>query len=216
MPVSPKDVKKHMHGRKQPFLFVGGHPCLDFINTQMMVKGQLTDLLERFEDLGSWLLQANLVTKAQWKSVSTQLDHREQEGLLEEAKTLRATLRVAADRIVARKTIPDSTFDAINRVLSRRPGYPQLVRTREGEFERRFHFVAVPKESLLPLLAEAASDLLCLPDLSLVKKCGNPSCVLYFYDSTKNHTRNWCSMQLCGNRMKVAAYFRRKRRTPQH
>jgi predicted RNA-binding Zn ribbon-like protein len=53
--------------------------------------------------------------------------------------------------------------------------------------------------------------LLRMADLTLIKKCKNPACVLYFYDTTKNHARNWCSMQLCGNREKVAAYFRRKR-----
>ncbi|HET9574897.1 MAG TPA: CGNR zinc finger domain-containing protein, partial [Nitrospira sp.] len=65
---------------------------------------------------------------------------------------------------------------------------------------------------LLTPLTEAASDLLCYGNLSLVKKCRSNACILYFYDTTKNHTRNWCSMQLCGNRMKVAAHYRKKRK----
>ncbi|MBH0192038.1 MAG: hypothetical protein HP492_09850 [Nitrospira sp.] len=59
--------------------------------------------------------------------------------------------------------------------------------------------------------AEAAGNLLCRADFALIKKCGNPACILYFYDTTKNHTRNWCSMQVCGNRMKVAAHYWRNR-----
>jgi predicted RNA-binding Zn ribbon-like protein len=45
-----------------------------------------------------------------------------------------------------------------------------------------------------------------------VKKCRNSACILFFYDMTKNHARQWCSMRLCGNRMKVAAHYRRQRR----
>jgi predicted RNA-binding Zn ribbon-like protein len=34
--------------------------------------------------------------------------------------------------------------------------------------------------------------------------------VLFFYDTTKNHARRWCSMAFCGNRHKVAAHYRRQ------
>jgi predicted RNA-binding Zn ribbon-like protein len=47
-------------------------------------------------------------------------------------------------------------------------------------------------------------------DRSRVRKCDQ--CVLHFYDISKKGTRRWCSMQLCGNRLKVAAYAARRRR----
>ena len=61
------------------------------------------------------------------------------------------------------------------------------------------------------LLAEAAARLLTEKDLDLVRRCENPACVLHFYDTSKNHRRRWCSMDLCGNRMKVAAHYRRQK-----
>ena len=64
--------------------------------------------------------------------------------------------------------------------------------------------------NLLVPIAEDASDLLCDGDLSLVKKCKNTTCILYFYDTTKSHTRSWCRMALCGNRAKAAAHYQRK------
>jgi predicted RNA-binding Zn ribbon-like protein len=180
------------------FLFVGNHPCLDFINTQIIVNGEPTDVLEGFDDFISWLVQTNLLTKAQADMAGAELNHKERTSLLEQAKTLRTTLRELAARIVARKPIPG-------------PGYPQLVRRKNG-FEQRFHSAAAPVHNLLVPLAEVAGDLLCKADFALIKKCGNPACILYFYDTTKNHTRNWCSMQTCGNRIKVAAHYQRKRR----
>jgi predicted RNA-binding Zn ribbon-like protein len=198
---------------RQPFLFVGNHPCLDFINTQMIVRGNPTDLLDGCEDLVAWLVQARMLDKVQAAVVMTQWNHKDQEQLFEQGVMFRGTLREMAARIVARQSIPDSAVAFINQILSRCPGYPQLA-YKKGRFERQFQSQAAQKDGLLAPLAEAASDLLCSGKLSLIKKCGNPACILYFYDTTKNHTRNWCSMQLCGNRIKVAAHYQRKRNHP--
>ena len=194
--------------RTQQFQFVGSHPCLDFINTQMIVRGEPADVLQNSEDLFCWLIQAGLVTQSQADAARAELSHNEKALLLERAKDFRTTLRSLAERIVADKRISDSTIKEINQFLSQRPGYPQLVR-RKRKFEQRFHSAASPARDVLALIAEGASDLLCHTDFSLIKKCGNPACILYFYDTTKNHTRNWCSMQMCGNRMKAAAHYRR-------
>jgi predicted RNA-binding Zn ribbon-like protein len=200
---------------RQPFLFVGNHPCLDFINTQMIVRGNPTDLLGGYEDLVAWLVQANIMNPAQAAAVMAQWNQKDQEQLFEQGIMFRNTLREMAERIVARKSIPDSAVASINQILSRCPGYPQLVHAK-GRFERQFQSQAARKDGLLAPLAEAAIDLLCSGGLSLVKKCGNAACILYFYDTTKNHTRNWCSMQLCGNRTKVAAHYQRKRNNQKH
>ena len=104
---------------RQPFLFVGNHPCLDFINTQMIVRGNPTDLLGGCEDLVAWLVQAHMVDKVQAAVVMTQWGHEDQEQLFEQGITFRRTLRDMAARIVARKSIPDSAIVSINKILSR-------------------------------------------------------------------------------------------------
>ena len=200
---------------RRPFLFVGNHPCLDLINTQMIVRGDPTDLLGGCEDLVDWLVQARMVEKTHAVAIMTQWSHKDQERLFAQGTTFRRTLRGMVARIVARKSIPDSAVASINQILSRCPGYQQLVYAK-GRFERQFQSKAKQKDALLAPLAEAASDLLCSARWSLIKKCGNPACILYFYDTTKNHTRNWCCMQLCGNRIKVAAHYQRKRNNPTH
>lgn len=198
---------------RQPFLFVGNHLCLDFINTEMIVRGQRTDLLREWPDLIGWLVRAKLLGAGEEKETVARLDHAEGKLLLRRARTFRAVLREMAERVVAGKPVARSTVDAINEQLRRRPGYPQLIRTN-GRHERRFHSDTSGAASLLTPLAEAACELLCVGDLSLVKKCRNDTCILYFYDTTKNHARQWCSMGLCGNRMKVAAHYHRRRKKP--
>jgi predicted RNA-binding Zn ribbon-like protein len=180
----------------------------------MVVRGRRTELLEECTDLINWLVRAKLLGSAEGKETAARLGRGEGERLLDDTKAFRAVLRQMVERIVTGKAIPHSAVEAINRLLSGRHGYPQLVRAN-GRFERRFHSTAQGVTHVLASLAEAASDLLCTSDLTLVKKCGNAACILYFYDTTKNHARNWCSMRLCGNRMKVAAFFQRKRKNAQ-
>jgi len=199
-----------MKNGARKFLFVGNHPCMDLINTQLIVKGEPRDLLESCDDLSLWLVQARLFTATQAEAAKVHLNNEEAASLLEQAKTLRATFRVVAERVAAGKAVPDSAINTMNQFLAQRPGYSEVVRTKEG-FKRRFHSLATQQVELLAPLLEAASDLLTSGHLFLIKKCANAACILYFLDTTKNHTRNWCSMQMCGNRMKVAAHYRRSR-----
>jgi predicted RNA-binding Zn ribbon-like protein len=39
----------------------------------------------------------------------------------------------------------------------------------------------------------------------------HPDCSLVFLDSTQGRRRRWCSMQRCGNQMKVSGYRERRR-----
>jgi predicted RNA-binding Zn ribbon-like protein len=44
-----------------------------------------------------------------------------------------------------------------------------------------------------------------------IRRCANPTCVLYFYDTSRNGTRRWCSMEGCGSRVKMARHYQRHR-----
>jgi predicted RNA-binding Zn ribbon-like protein len=196
---------------QQDFLFVGNHPCLDFINTELVMNSTPTDLLETFEDLVDWLVNSQTLSKKDAEARSGELRQDQKPQILAQAKTFRTTLRRMVESIVKENRVPESAVTAINQLMRPCSGYRELARTRSNAFKEVFIASADSKDAFLASLAIFASDLLRMADLTLIKKCKNPACVLYFYDTTKNHARNWCSMQLCGNREKVAAYFRRKR-----
>jgi predicted RNA-binding Zn ribbon-like protein len=44
-----------------------------------------------------------------------------------------------------------------------------------------------------------------------LKVCAEETCQWAFIDSSKNRSRSWCSMRVCGNRTKTRAYRARKR-----
>ena len=194
-----------------PFLFVGNQLCLDFINTQFVLNGQPVDLLATFSDLVTWLVQVDLLREKEATKIERQWG-RQAEGVqtLEQARAFRVTLREMVERVAAGRSVPPAAVEAINEMLRYRIGYPQLTRG-SGKFERGYQAESREANQLLGVLAEAAANLLCMCDFSLIKKCQNPACVLFFYDTTKNHARHWCSMTMCGNRSKVAAHYRRHR-----
>jgi len=194
-----------------PFLFVGNQLVLDFINTQIVLNGRPIDLLATFSDLVAWLVHVHLLTGEEAKKIEGHWG-RQAEGTqtVEQARTFRVTLREMVERIAAGRPVPQAAIEAINEMLRYRIGYPQLTR-QCGKFEREFQAESQDANQLLGLLAEAATNLLCMCDFSLIKKCQNPACVLFFHDTTKNHARHWCSMTICGNRSKVAAHYRRHR-----
>lgn len=198
---------------ENPFIFIGNQTCLDFVNTQMIQQGRLVELLGDFSDLIAWMVQARILDAGDAKEAIRKWGGR-REGLrtFERARKLRATLREMAGRIAAGQAAPQSAVEAINGLLRHRLGYAQLTKTRGG-FERRFHVETKEAIHLLVPIAESASDLLAHCDRSLIKRCKNRECILFFYDTTKNHARHWCSMSICGNKIKVAEYYRRKRRT---
>jgi predicted RNA-binding Zn ribbon-like protein len=72
------------------------------------------------------------------------------------------------------------------------------------------------QQAELPLwkLAQSASDLLVSDDARLVKGCGDPTCRWLFLDLSKNHTRRWCDMKTCGNRMKARRHQARLQEMP--
>ena len=48
-------------------------------------------------------------------------------------------------------------------------------------------------------------------DLSRVKQCQGDRCGWLFFDATKNKSRRWCEMEVCGNRAKQRRHSARAR-----
>ena len=113
---------------------------------------------------------------------------------------------LSAERSAA---INPAVIEAINLIMKEETGYAEVVRKEDG-FEKRFRADFSDPGRLLAPIAEAAADLLCYGNLAYLKKCEGADCVLHFYDTTKNHSRRWCSMAACGNRAKTAAFYQRQ------
>jgi len=54
-------------------------------------------------------------------------------------------------------------------------------------------------------------NLMAWPDRTRLRICGH--CGWLFIDRSKNRSRIWCDMAVCGNRHKAAKHYRRKKET---
>lgn len=113
---------------------------------------------------------------------------REQTGsTLAEARDLRDRLRARA----AGEPSPDAVAVAIDVVLG--------------------DDVALRGTTVTAEIAAAAAQLALTGRLERVKICPAGDCRWAFYDRSKNHSRQWCSMEVCGNRAKVRQHRERSR-----
>ena len=200
-------------GEKTDFLFLAGHPSLDFLNTRPLVRGQPVELLSSLEEFLRWLTRAGRVDGRTSADALKRWDG-SPDGVrvVERARTLRETLRHMTDGLVRGRGASTEGVAAINFILAENDGNLRLERHSTG-FRTRFAARPTSSVTLLGSVAEAAADLLSNAPLHLVRRCGNPDCVFFFFDSTRNHRRQWCSMGTCGNLMKVRAFRRRHRKT---
>ena len=61
-------------------------------------------------------------------------------------------------------------------------------------------------------ISRAAADLLVSDtERRKVRQCGAGDCEWLFLDTSKNRSRQWCSMQCCGNREKARRHYQRVR-----
>jgi predicted RNA-binding Zn ribbon-like protein len=197
---------------KTEFLFLAGHPCLDFLNTRPVAKGEAIELLPTLDEFLRWLTRAGRIdargaadAQKRWN------DGPEGARVTERARAFRETLRHMTDGLVRGRGASTEGVAAINFILAENDGNLRLERQGSG-FRTRFAARPTSPITLLGTVAEAAADLLSRSDLHLVRRCGNPECVLYFYDTTRNHRRQWCAMGTCGNLMKVRAFRKRHRK----
>jgi len=64
--------------------------------------------------------------------------------------------------------------------------------------------------ALFARLLAAVADAQCAGTWDRLKACAADDCQWAFYDSSRNQSRTWCSMEVCGNRAKTRAYRARR------
>jgi predicted RNA-binding Zn ribbon-like protein len=165
-----------------------GEPlALDLVNTRWINRAEVFDVLDDGDATRAWFAE---------------IGHPD---AVIDASAI-AALREARDAVLEVVSSPGTgaAADALNAVL--RHG---RVRLRLGSdspeevidlSEPGWQIAWLAARNLLELLATS-------PDR--IHKCSNHDCVLWFYDTTKNGRRRWCSMEGCGNRAKAARYRRR-------
>jgi predicted RNA-binding Zn ribbon-like protein len=198
---------------KDGFLFVGNQLALDLLNTRPIQNGEPQEFLGDFKALLRWFRAADLVSSREFASLQQWDGSSLAQRILEEIRGLREDLRKEILRWEAGGKLHHATIEKLNGLLAMHPMLSKMVES-DAETRADQYFEARQPEDLFAPLAYGAAKLFAEAERTRVRKCGN--CVLHFLDTSKKGTRRWCSMQLCGNRLKVAAYARRQRKGEPH
>lgn len=195
---------------KDGFLFVGNELALDFLNTRPIQNGEPLELLTDFGALLRWFRAADVLNSQEFTRLQIQWrDTPKAQTITESMRELREGLRKEILAWEHGDLLRRSTIDELNRLMLEHAMRTKL--TVHGKiYSTELWFELREPEDLFAPLAHSAVKLFTEVDRRRVRKCDE--CVLHFHDQSKKGTRRWCSMQLCGNRLKVAAYAARQRR----
>ena len=196
------------------FELSGGHPALDFVNSldERFGKDGPVELLADYADLLRFTGQTRLLDARQVRLLAGSVSPGAASRALRSARQLREALAAAFyGNLGGRPPLAGDTrtlerhFHAAARHRELRwesaagRSAPAAIRWQWGRYETR-------AELPVWILSQTASQLMTSDAMSRVSACGAETCRWLFLDTSKNHTRRWCNMKVCGNRMKARRF----------
>jgi predicted RNA-binding Zn ribbon-like protein len=202
-------------GRKASNLeLIGGRPCLDFANTvSTRIKGLRREYLTSYQELVVWSRHAGILSDDEAGALGQYAARHPDLGaaVLERAIALRETLYRVFSAIAERREPGGADLAAVNAALREALSHLAVV-PAGSEFNWGWVVDEDGLDRMLWPIARSAADLLTSRDLGKVRECAREGCDWLFVDSSKNHSRRWCSMDMCGSRVKMRRYYRRRKK----
>jgi predicted RNA-binding Zn ribbon-like protein len=178
------------------FDLAGGHPALDLVNSldNRFSETGPVEILATPADLGRFLSETHLLEKPTSPSLSA----------LHKVRELREATASVLYAHLENNTPPSGDLKVLERYMK------DAANHRELQWPPEWHW---HQEQDLPvwLLAQSVSDLLFTPDnMQRLRMCDVHTCRWLFLDTSKNHSRRWCNMKVCGNRVKARRFQSRQ------
>lgn len=189
----------------------GGHPALDFVNSLDYRFGgrEPAELIANHGDLLRFAEQSGLIAPRQARELAKGTDPATAARVLSAAKGLREAMAAIFYAHVDRKAPPAASIRLLERhaIAAQRHKELQWVKSN-GESALQWRWGRFEKDAEIPvwLLAEQAMKLLTSDAMRKVRACEADTCRWLFLDTSRNGTRRWCKMEVCGNRMKARRF----------
>jgi predicted RNA-binding Zn ribbon-like protein len=204
-----------------PAMFIAGALGLDFLNSVATPVRDVVEWIGDGADFLSWMKQAGLLKPGDFKAIRENLSAAQLNAAAKEARELREWFRDFVHVHRGRSLTPRALdqLGPLKRLLSQDEIHWQIeptAATHHGKHAAGPHIFQLhpnrrwrTPESLLYPIAEEMAKLICSADFTYIKACEGKVCSLLFLDETQRHGRRWCSMAVCGNRAKAAAFAAR-------
>jgi predicted RNA-binding Zn ribbon-like protein len=189
----------------------GGRPCLDFVNT----RDSSGEHLATYTNLVAFADQSHLLTPdvIAWLHAEGARDPDAAQGIMVRALRLREAMRAIFTAIVAGKRVRYHDLATLNFDLAVTMGHAEVQpEAKTPDTGYAWGWTRLNLDAAIWPITRSAADLLTSDqDRKLIRLCGAGDCEWLFLDTSKNRTRQWCSMQSCGNREKARRHYQRQR-----
>jgi predicted RNA-binding Zn ribbon-like protein len=197
-----------------PWDFNSGNLALDFANTiDWPGSDQSREMFNSYVDLLSWAKFYSALTGDEIEFLAAEADRHPRLAVkaLKQAIALRDAVYLTFTAVAHNEQADSDGLVTIKDMWGQ-----AVLEAEITPGEKHFTWSWDQKKSSLEYIlypvAHAAMELLLSKNLLQVGQCADDrGCGLLFIDTSKNHSRQWCSMEDCGNRAKAQRYYRRKK-----
>jgi predicted RNA-binding Zn ribbon-like protein len=188
---------------------VGGTLALDFANTVSSPPPTAYDPIETYGDLLEWAEDVGLIDPGSRSALAVLAENNPTEAA--------QVVLTALDHRDAIRSVFSALADGqpppAERVATVMAAYGDAVAasaTTLTSAGATVDWTGMHLSRLLYPIDYDAGRLLLSGDKRLVKECA--ACPWLFLDKSRNHSRRWCDMQVCGSRSKMRRYRRSQNR----
>ena len=188
----------------------GGTLCLDFTNTLYGHDNPIHEYLMDYRDVVLWsrhvgTLDSNRAGNllSEWEQVPARF-----EAVFRQAIQLRETLYRIFASLAHNESPQNDDITQLHQAWLENEAHSQLVQNESG-FELGWKDRDAIDSMLWPITRSAMELLTSEDEWKRVKQCGR--CDWLFIDRSRNRSRRWCSMNACGNRIKMARRYEREK-----
>ena len=194
--------------------FDAGNLALDFANTaEFHASDQPDEMLESYADLVSWATAAGLLSQSDAKKLlaKAKKDPQAASNAFGDAIELRELIYRMFSAIAGDENPNQTDFLEFNRTLAESLINSQISPSGEG-YAWSWQNMGDSLDSMIWPIARETADLLTSKEVGRLGECADDrGCGFLFIDTSRNHSRRWCSMEVCGNRAKAQRHYQRKK-----
>lgn len=187
---------------------MGGAPILDLVNTQEGPRGGEPghDFLHDYGDLVAWGEHVGILDSPAALAAEGRRRPEAAARVLDDTRALRAAAHAVFSAVATHAPPPGELLAQLDAAYAEAIRHARLAPAGPARFDHVWDGASLER-ALWPL-AYSAVDLLRNGPLDRVKACA--ACRWLFIDSSRNHSRRWCTMNICGASAKMRRYRARR------
>ena len=191
---------------------IGGVLCLDFVNTvDPRHESGRREYLDDYAALVAWGVHAGAIETSQGERLREAAAGvpAEAEHVLSRAIRLREALYPLFSRAARGQPPGPDDLGVLQAELPRALPHLRVTWSPSG-YAREWERGSPALDQVLWPVAWSAAELLVEGPLERIRECpGQDTCGWLFLDLSKNASRRWCDMRVCGNRAKARRHYER-------